>query len=336
MAVFYRAVRQAGMGEETPALFLRGDLDPASVDVNVHPQKAEVRFRDGAVLADLESALRAALGAGRGVESADALRGLSAPGELPPLAWSGLGSRGDPDGRDEVREGIAQAVWAPLDRPSIPWTAPPATAPLSGRGAPVLRTLRLLGQYKGTMIVLEGPEGLYLVDQHVAHERILYERLRRALESEATPAQRLLEPRWLQLGPAERLRLESLIPHLEPFGFEIAALSGGALALSGAPAVLDVEEAADLLIALAGADGPEADLPPARAAAELRRHLLDALAASRACRAAVKMHQPMSAAALEGLIGELFRCAEPFACPHGRPIVLALTDTDLERRFGRR
>ncbi|HEX2164470.1 MAG TPA: DNA mismatch repair protein MutL, partial [Thermoanaerobaculia bacterium] len=221
---------------------------------------------------------------------------------------------------------LATAAYAPLDRR--------APVPLSGRSGEA-RPFRLLGQYKGTLVLLEGPDGLYLIDQHVAHERILYERLRRSLADGATPAQRLLEPRLLDLAPAEALRLADLAPALDRHGFVVAPLSGRDVALVAYPALLDPGQAEALLSRLAsgdldaGADGegePEA----------LARRLLDALAASLACKGAVKMHHPLAAAEMEALVGELFAAENPYACPHGRPIVLAMTDADLERRFGRR
>jgi DNA mismatch repair protein MutL len=219
---------------------------------------------------------------------------------------------------------LAEAVDAPLERLPVP---------LSGRGTGPSR-FRLLGQYKGTLILLEGPDGLYLIDQHVAHERVLYERLRRALEAERPASQSLLAPALLELAPAERLRLAELAPELEELGFTIAPLSGGTLALTAVPAALSGAEGEKLLLALAAQDGDRSE--GGEGAAGLRARLLDALAASLACKAAVKMHHPLSPPAVETLVSELFAAEQPYACPHGRPIVLQMTDADLERRFGRR
>jgi DNA mismatch repair protein MutL len=302
------------------------------VDVNVHPQKAEVRFRDPGVLGRLEDLLRRALARARGEEPAPLRPAAPAVGYGPAwqgLAWQGLGGR-DPvaafapaAASDEVREParLAEAVYAPLDR---------APVPLSGRGA-AARSFRLLGQYKGTVLLLEGPDGLYLVDQHVAHERILYERLRRQLAQARPASQTLLEPRLLQLGPVERLRLGELLPRLAEVGFTVVPLSGDTLALQAAPAALSPAEAEGLLLALAG-EGDDGE----RGAERLGDRLLDALAASLACRAAIKMHHPLTAPEMEALVGELFAAEQPYSCPHGRPIVLQMSDADLERRFGRR
>ncbi len=362
-SAFYRAVREEWRSEEFPALFLFLDLPPEEVDVNVHPQKAEVRFRDPALPDRVLMALRAALATAVG-DSPAPLKAVSGP-IAGAFAWQGLGERrplGAPGGAYpvgggepswEVREPpapgyeaglpsrLAGASIAPLDRPFVdlppldrasqPLAAPaPGASPLSGRSGEA-RPFRLLGQYKGTLILLEGPDGLYLIDQHVAHERILYERLKRVLERERPASQGLLAPILLELGAAERLRLAELSAQLEPLGFGLAELSGETLALTAVPAVLSAEEGEKLVMALAAGGLLERESPAA-----VRRGILDALAASLACKAAVKMHHPLRPQEMEALVGELFAAQQPYACPHGRPIVLKLGDPDLERRFGRR
>ena len=366
LATFYRAVREEWRSDDFPALFLFLDLPPEELDVNVHPQKAEVRFRDPRLLDRVAAALRQALARARGEEAAP-LRRPAADAPAVPFAWQGLGgpptpaawggwrsSGGSPYPAirvpagprampDEIAEvgGEAPAVAAgaaaateapPPSRLATASYLPPerAVVPLSGRRGEA-RPFRLLGQYKGTLILLEGPDGLYLVDQHVAHERILYERLRRSLAAATPPSQVLLSPLLLDLSPAERLRLLELAPALEPCGFGFTVLSGQTLALTAVPAVLSAGEAESLLAALA--DGSPAGEP---SDGGLGPRVLDALAASLACKAAVKMHHPLSPPEMEALLTELFAADQPYACPHGRPIVLQMTDSDLERRFGRR
>jgi DNA mismatch repair protein MutL len=351
LGMYYRAVRDVWKTDQFPALFLFVDVPPEEIDVNVHPQKAEVRFRDGRLLGRLSRRLRDTLAAARGEVEAS----FESPGAFgeAPLAWRGLGSRpaggaqdgalGQPgDGPDDgpggragapwpgralgdersyLTDRIAEAVYAPARRAPIP---------LSGRSGEV-RSFRLLGQYKGTILLLEGPDGLYLIDQHVAHERILYERFRRQLDGERVASQTLLEPLLLELGAAEALRLRELADELEGCGFALRELSADALGLTEIPAALTADEAERLLLALI-------DQRPGgeEASQGLRARMLDAMAAGMACRAAVKMHEPLPPQQLEALVTELFEAEQPFACPHGRPIVLRMTDAELERRFERR
>jgi DNA mismatch repair protein MutL len=341
LATFYRAVRDEWKGEDFPALFLFLDIPPEEVDVNVHPQKAEVRFRDPGLLDRIYDALRRTLERARGEEAAP----LRPPASEPyvPFAWQGLGQQRAPVAWDRPADMPAVVTGSPgpsgsVELPVIPTRlATPSYAPLerpivplSGRRGEA-RPFRLLGQYKGTLIMLEGPDGLYLIDQHVAHERILYERLRRAMAAERPPVQHLLTPILLDLAPAERIRLAELAPGLEEHGFGVAALSGNTLALTSTPAALSPGDAETLLRSLA-ADSSDAT----RGGADLARQLLENLAASMACKAAIKMHHPLSAPEMEALVAELFTAEQPYACPHGRPIVLQMTDSDLERRFGRR
>lgn len=349
-SAFYRAVREEWRSEEFPSLFLFLDLAPEEVDVNVHPQKAEVRFRDPRLPDRVLMVLRSGLAASLGESPAPLKTPLLGPTQ--PFAWQGLGATypaaprwpspaepgawevreppspayeftpsGPPLHGEEAASRLAQATLAPIER---------APVPLSGRSGEA-RPFRLIGQYKGTLILLEGPDGLYVIDQHVAHERLLYERLRRVLMKEKPASQALLTPILLEVGAAERMRLTELASALEPVGFSLRELSGDTLALTAVPAVLSAEEGETLVLSLAGSTVDEAE-----GAEALRRRLLEALAASMACKAAVKMHHPLRSQEMEALVAELFAAEQPYACPHGRPIVLQLSDSDLERRFGRR
>ncbi|MCG8458743.1 MAG: DNA mismatch repair endonuclease MutL [Holophagales bacterium] len=396
MARFYRSVRNTWHSEEYPALFLFLELRPEEVDVNVHPQKSEVRFRDSSFLDRVETALSRTLDLARREGSAP----LGSPRSLPglPATWEGLGSqRGgdqpytrrdvDPAEGGEVREagelegaptpaaapgGSGEAPWwrtppaenveekrgayrrlsgstgfsPPEGQPITPIARPtyrpiePRAIPLSGRGKH-LAPFRLLGQYKGSLILLEGHDGLYLVDQHAAHERILYERLRSSMAEREPPSQRLLEPVMLELSTPEALRLGELAEALESCGFGIAPMSGGSVAITSIPSVLGVERAEAIVQSLAtaeaggtaggsGEEGGEGEV------AAVRRRLLEGLAADMSCKAAIKIHRPMGPEEMEALVSELFAAEQPYACPHGRPTVLTMGDGELERRFGRR
>ncbi|MDA8017310.1 MAG: DNA mismatch repair endonuclease MutL [Thermoanaerobaculia bacterium] len=383
LARFYRSVRDVWRSEDFPALFLFLEVLPERVDVNVHPQKAEVRFRDLRFVDRVEEALRATLDLARAEGEAP----LGTPRSLPdlPAAWEGLGGRQRVDGNvhhesDEVastgreydtnwRPGSPEA-YAPPDRgaevgPPLPAgstigsiarpTFEPirrGDSPLAGRGKR-LTPFRIVGQYKGSLILLEGHDGLYLVDQHAAHERLLYEQLRRGMAAQASASQRLLEPVLLELAPAEALRLQQLTPSLEHSGFEVRSMSGTTVALTSVPEGLSADRAERILHNLATAedlggsesagDGDESgettdDRSDETSAAVrwVRRRLLEEIAADMSCKAAIKIHRPLAQEEMETLISDLFACSQPYACPHGRPTVLHMSDTEMERRFGRR
>ena len=341
LAAYYGAVREEWKSEEAPSLFLFVAVPPEEVDVNVHPQKAEVRFRDPGLGERVRTVLRAALRGARGEAEAPlvAVRSFGAP-----PAWEGLGAPAYPGASSANPTSSESSSWpAAVAEPPLDWPSSvagdakiaevrypaPAPVPLSGPGGG-RASVRLLGQYKGSLVLLEAPDALLLLDQHAAHERVLYEQLARALAA-ATPAvQRLLVPRLLPLGPAEALRLAELAPELAPLGFLLEPLSGGDVALMAVPAVLTAEDAEGLLVALAGEDEGPGD--PAR----LRERVLGNVAASRACRGAIKIHHPLSGAAMEQLVSQLLACEDPYTCPHGRPTMLAMRDAELERRFWRR
>ena len=191
--------------------------------------------------------------------------------------------------------------------------------------------LRVIGQVGATYIVAEGPVGLYLVDQHAAHERILFERLRRTMHQRQPASQKLLQPLLMSLSPSEAMRLTEMAEALEACGFGVAPLSGNDVALTSAPDVLSLEEAESLVQTLATDDGPAASDVEA-----VRRRILENLAADMSCKAAIKIHRPMPPEEMQALVSELFDAENPYACPHGRPTVLIMGDAELERRFGRR
>ena len=333
MATFYRAVRDEWRSEDFPALFLFLDVPSRELDVNVHPQKTEVRFRDPSVFDTLYTSLRRALAGARGEEEIRPTPLDSLPDA--PLAWRGSASpRGSgPSESWKFAESVGEAgvATAATERGPQATAAPgaPRRVPRSGRCGEV-RSFRLLAQYKGTVILLEGPDGLYLVDQHVAHERILFERIRRNLEGDSPESQRLLEPRLLEMSRDEVLRLEPLIDELESCGIAAATVSETTVALAAVPAAMTAEQAIGALESLA--QSPAAG----ERAGGLRRRLIEDAAASMSCRAAVKMHEPLTSEEMERLVTELFDCEQPYTCPHGRPVLLKLSDGFLEASYKRR
>ncbi len=184
---------------------------------------------------------------------------------------------------------------------------------------------RYIGQYRETYLVLEDPEGLVLIDQHVAHERVLFERL---LETASKPAvQGLLLPEIVELPPALAVLAVETAAALESLGLELEPASGTTVRVLGVPAALPAGRAAEtvrqLLSDLAGRETPG-------------ESLRERAAASLACQAAVKKNRPLSRAEAEHLLAELAEVRDPHRCPHGRPIVLRLSHPEIERLVGRR
>ena len=185
-----------------------------------------------------------------------------------------------------------------------------------------------LGQFRNTFIIAADEEGIAVIDQHVAHERILFEQFAERLTTRTIEAQRLLTPIVLELGPGEHQTLLQHEQALTTFGFEIADFGGTSLSVGAVPALLELTRSEAALRALAvDLDGLS---PGAGVNDALRR-----VAATMACHAAVKANDPLTREKMQYLLDELRRTAHSSVCPHGRPVVLRLTRREIERSFER-
>ena len=205
----------------------------------------------------------------------------------------------------------------------------PAAGLVDRRGAvdPV-RPMVPLGQLRDTFIVAIDSEGLLIVDQHVAHERILYEQVLERLTSRALESQRLLTPLILELSPAQVEALGGRGEDLTRLGFEIEPFGDRTVHVAAVPSIVKVEAAAAAIHALADdLEGRDRGAPVETAV----KHL----AATIACHAAVKAHDPLSIEKMQYLLDELRRTAHSSVCPHGRPVVLRLTRREIEKSFER-
>jgi DNA mismatch repair protein MutL len=290
-------------------------LPAERVDVNVHPTKREVRFRDpGAVRAILATALREALrgdGAAR-VPVFDARPGALMPGPSPAPFATRAPSAAEPTGPGEY--GIT-----PERQPPLPLAA---DRPAGGPAPIAPQPLQLFGTY----IVCTTPEGLVLVDQHAAHERILYERFLARPANAAT--QHLLEPVVFDSAPDEEDTLELLRPTLDAVGVAIGPIGPRAWRVFALPAELDAAGAVAFvreMVALALAGQPAARVEDFRHRA----------AAVLACHAAVRANQRLGASGIAALLADLARTGNPGACPHGRPTSITIDREEIERRFKR-
>ena len=291
-------------------------LPPGEVDVNVHPAKAEVRLRnERQVFALVQRPIRAAL-AGLAPAGAEALTAWPrAPLTLSPPAYQfSVPSYPPTPGAG----GPLQSDLAPQRR-----FEPEAAQPSLPAAMPILRPL---GQAGTTYVIAEGPSGLYLVDQHAAHERVMYERFLSHLGAFDAPAQPLLSPIVLELAPAQAALIMTFSGALAEHGFTVEPFGGGGYLLRAAPAGLRREDPAraflELLDLLTREDAP-AD----------PRHRV---AASLACHAAVRAGQTLAPEEMRDLIEQLEACKAPQTCPHGRPTMLHLSAEELARRFARR
>jgi DNA mismatch repair protein MutL len=337
-----------------PAALVFVDVAPRDVDVNVHPAKAEVRLADARAAHEaIGAALRPALASGAwlpldGTAGVDPARSYAlAPGD---------------DRSTRVAEALQRyGERAPYERPRWqgeagatagvrPMSGPPASVRAGGEGAgaadpavraggqaalippqPYFAGLRYLGQLHRTYLVCEGPRGLVLVDQHAAHERMNYQRLRRAAGERRAQVQPLLVPMLLRLAPAAAARIAEGAADLAAIGVEVEPFGGGSAAVKALPGPLaSLEESA--LAALLADLAEELSASGRGESLERRR---DALLARAACHASVRAHDALGEAEARALLGALDATDYGARCAHGRPVVAEWTESEIEKRFGR-
>ena len=325
------AYRRATIKPRRPEAHLFLEVPPERVDVNVHPAKTEVRFLEQSLVHEVvRRALAAALGQEvvpqvpleRPAAPVPEPRAQSIPGVLGGL---GAASRWGPvtdlfrrrapgeDGQDAVREGPPP---------------PPAAAPAAGGDLSAMGTGPLipLGQCRDTFIVAVDNDGIIIIDQHVAHERILFEQVMRRLTEGPVQAQRLLDPLVITLPPAGREALAAHTGDLARLGFEIEPFGGASVQVAAVPSLLGRAESEAAVRALAeDLEGLERGTGAAAA--------LGRIAATTACHAAVKANDRLTMEKMSWLLRELRRTAYSTVCPHGRPVLLRLSRQELEKRF---
>lgn len=315
----YRSTIPAGV---RPTLFLDVVVASDAVDVNVHPAKAEVRFRDRwPVERIVENAVRRALGT------------FDAGATFGRTAWPMPARPEQPPGIVEISDLASPPASEPLFRAEV--DEDPRVAPMSSSGdaratqsvAPAV-DVPPLTQLRGTYLMFEHEHGVVLIDQHSAHERVLYEQFMRTIERGEQPSQRLLFPMTLHLGPAESEAFELHRAAFEQLGFEIEGFGGHTLIIRAVPMPhprFDPERCLrDTLAAITGD----------REAGAASRH--ERLAATVACKAAIKAGDALSPAEMRALFIALRDTTLPAHDVHGRATIVQLTWDEIERRFGRR
>ena len=314
-----------------PVAVILVKIPPAEVDVNVHPTKAEVRFRDPeGIFSAVQRAVRRAV---VDLAQTPAMRGGRFGGiglnhdnlsawENSPTGQRQLGMNLDLySAGDYTRQALAphqQAQAAPDAIPEGP------DAPQKPRTLPILR---VIGQIGATYIVAEGPSGLYLVDQHAAHERILYEQFMDEHARHEQVAQLSLDAQTLNLPPSEARLIEENIETLREVGFDLEPFGPNTFIIRSVPALLADQSPTEVLGGIIA--DLEAGTSPGQASIEDK-------IVTRVCKhGAIKAGQILSTDEMQSIVRQLERCRSPHTCPHGRPTMLHMTSEQLAREFGR-
>jgi len=294
-----------------PIVVLRLELDPSQVDINVHPTKSEIRFLDSnAVFAAVQKAVRRTL-----VDQAPIPRMMGRPLQWP-FGWAQDRPAPDVERRRKLVEVGTQAKAAGIEAPSAYEFPEPAKLP----------PLRVLGQMAQTYIIAEGPEGMYLVDQHAAHERVLYERLMAERAKMAVASQALLEPLTIELPFQPGIAGGESLEFLNHLGFDIEPFGGDTYLVRAVPAMLAKGDIGQAIVEIVDelTEGGTVEVGKERALISL------------VCHSAVRAGQTLSMEEMRDLIRQLEETAMPRTCPHGRPTMVHLSAEQLAREFGRR
>lgn len=370
-----------------PVVLLFLELPAAEVDVNVHPSKTEVRFRQQTALHDfVRDTVRAALMKARPVPQfvaeirahATAGQALSPGAVTPGAGWeNGLpasGSRLQEAGQQQPGARFGFSLQAPVQPPisarlqfeggiaveanaAIPVARGLESAPLASNFAPsldpqqfdhvpdhgcspaldvaeeeptlsALGTLRPLGQIRNSFILAVNEDGLWIVDQHVAHERVLFERVLKQRAAMRVESQRLLMPIVLELSPAQQAVFQEISDELTRNGFEVEPFGARSIAVKIAPAGVEASAVEHLLHELLDQFASEEQ------SLNLEK-IRTRIAASIACHAAIKVNMPLEQNKMEWLLTELAKTDHPMSCPHGRPVVLRYSVKDIQKAFKR-
>jgi DNA mismatch repair protein MutL len=359
----------------SPVVLLFLEMPPEEVDVNVHPAKTEVRFRQQSLVHDfVRDSIRNALVLSRpaaGFLAALDNAPLASPSLMPPAASPLPGSPEAASGNGSIDSTNAAVfeltpktppVPARLDfqeaakgsrHPQILEAAAALLAGTSGSSSAStgaletaaqveaeqaaanlnhLRSLRPMGQLRESFILATGEDGLWIIDQHVAHERVLFEKILRDREVERVQRQHLLMPLLVELKPAQMVVFARIAEELQQNGFEVEPFGPQTLAIKASPVGLEgaeLEQTLAEIIEQAAAD------PDERPSNQPLIPLRTRIAASIACHSAIKVNTPLDPARMEWLLLELSKTDHPTSCPHGRPIALLYSWKEIQRAFHR-
>jgi len=345
-----QAYRHSMPASAYPIVLLFVELPCSEVDVNAHPAKIEIRFREQSTVHDLiRDSIQRALVMSKSIPAYDhdpapAPGAPAAPGWIP-------GPMTGPDGAPGARFDFTrpQASADPFQNAfnypfrEVPALAPPTLedhsalkvrpdmlldSPSAGEQPFRIDGMRILGQIHESYIVACDSHGLLIIDQHVAHERVLYEKLARDMQRSAVEMQGLLVPITVELAPHQVAIFQRVLPELNGNGFQVEGFGGRSVMIRSVPvAARDADYAILLSEILDGLDAEDRALDVQR--------IRDRMAVSMACHAAVKVHMALSMEKMQWLMDELSRTRIPTNCPHGRPVILRFSLYEIERNFGR-
>ena len=343
-----------------PVVLLFLELPSGEVDVNVHPSKTEVRFRQQTAVHDfVRDSVRAALMKMRpvpqftteirshptaspsltpGAQSGDLARPYYAPATAPDFTLQAPVPLPINERFQFGVEGIAAEANAAVSLARAPQAqfvtgdgcTPPATdePEMPSDLAPSLASLKPLGQIRESFILAVNQEGLWIIDQHVAHERVLFEKVLKQRSAERVESQRLLMPLVLELTPAQQAMFSEISDELNRNGFEAEPFGTRSVAVKVAPAGVEAAQVEHLLHELLDQFSREEQ--------ELNlEKIRTRIAASIACHAAIKVNMPLEQNKMEWLLAELAKTECPMSCPHGRPVVLRYSMKEIQRAFKR-
>ena len=325
------------MKGQHPVTFLFIEMNPADVDVNVHPAKREVRFRDPAAVREvLVETVRRTIESGR----AEWARTFApAPAEVQNLKQQGVDTA--PSLIEPSEQVALRRDWSSLPfQPQTTCSGEHRTTNIEHRtpGAPPreienpkseIQNFRILGVLGKLYVLMENESGLVLVDQHAAHERILFEELRRRLEEQGVPCQRLLMPLTIQVTPRDADWIQQNLPTLQKMGIGLEPFGAGTFKIDTLPQFLHASEPLDFIRDVI-------DELRETSSASSKMRLGEDVIATTVCRHAVKANDFLREPELVRLIQDLLQCEMPYCCPHGRPTMIQMSYSELEKKFGRK
>jgi DNA mismatch repair protein MutL len=323
---------QATIKERSPEVHLFIEMPADALDVNVHPTKAEVRFRDQSLVHEVvRRALRDALGHSAVPQlqlRPEHMSQTPFAATLPNVLSGGAYPNRWIPAEDQKKPQSTQSPQSVLGKENQEeYSATSATSPVFS-GSSDIKPMIPLGQFRDTFIIAVDDEGVAIIDQHVAHERVLFERVMERLTTGRLESQRLLVPLVMDLTASAQQALVNRAAELDRFGFEVEPFGSATIKVTSVPALLSIEDSSKALLALAE------DLEGLDRGAQVQE-ALQRIAALTACHAAVKANYPLSYEKMAHILDELRATAYSTICPHGRPVMLRLTRREIEKNFDR-